>query len=397
MHYFLEIAATGFAAVLRSPLRSVVIVGCLLAILLPFLVGLGLSRGVQQEADASIRFGADLYVTGTRFGRNVPVSLQGVKQIQQIEGVTDVVPRIVGGIVLGARRENAVVVGIPLEKFPRSVSCVEGSLSSGSNMNELVVGSELARRLELKVGTLIPPFYRSAQGERVSKIVGIFKSEVSIWQANLIFTSFDTASSIFNQKGMATDLLVYCRPGYADAVGSALRRGLALPAQEREGNLRLEVTSREDLARLLPTGLLHREGIFNLHFVLAFALGIPIVLLASGLGLSERRREIGILKATGWQTDEILLRSAVENLVLSLTAAAAAVLLAYSWLAWLNGYWIASIFLVGVDTAPSFPVPFRLTPVPALLSFLFSFVMVMSGTVYTSWRAATVPPMEAMR
>ena len=126
-------------------------------------------------------------------------------------------------------------------------------------------------------------------------------------------------------------------------------------------------------------------------------MGIAVVLVTSGFGLGTRRREIGILKATGWQTDEILLRITVENLVLCLAGASLAIILAYVWLAWLNGYWVASVFLAGVDMAPSFKVPFRLTPVPALLSFVVSFVVVMSGTLYTSWRAAIVPPMEAMR
>src|SRR5205085_3928650 len=123
-----------------------------------------------------------------------------------------------------------------------------------------------------------------------------------------------------------------------------------------------------DLEVLLPRGLWHREGIFNLHFVLAFAIGIPVVLVTSGLGLSERRREIGILKATGWQTDEILLRGLVESLLLSLAGAALALILAFVWLKGLNGYWIAGVFLAGVETAPSFPVPCRITPLPVLFA-----------------------------
>ena len=39
----------------------------------------------------------------------------------------------------------------------------------------------------------------------------------------------------------------------------------------------------------------------------------------------------------------------------------------------------------------------RLTPVPALLGFLIAFVVVLSGTLYSSWRAATAPPFEAIR
>jgi len=91
------------------------------------------------------------------------------------------------------------------------------------------------------------------------------------------------------------------------------------------------------------------------------------------------------------------LRSLVESLLLSLAGASISILLAFIWLKIFNGYWIASIFLTGVDAAPSFQVPSRMTPVPALLAFLLSFVLVMSGTLYSTWRAATAEPMEAMR
>src|SRR5262249_6375071 len=161
------------------------------------------------------------------------------------------------------------------------------------------------RRLRLRVGDLLPPFYYNPQGERLSKVVGVFKSDVSLWQANLILTSFDTAAAIFNQRGLATDLLVSCRPGYQEQVRSAILRPLTPRRAGAGGQVRPRVTSREDLRALLPSGLLHREGIFNLHFLLAFVVGILVVLATSGVGLSERRREIGILKATGWQTDEI--------------------------------------------------------------------------------------------
>jgi ABC-type lipoprotein release transport system permease subunit len=397
MHYSLEIAHTGLAAVLLHPLRSLVTTGCVVVVLVPYLVGLGLSKGIQHEAEAAIRFGADLYVTGDQFGRTVPVPLAAVPRIQAIDGVTEVTPRIVGGIVLGKDRENAVVVGLPVDKLPTSVTCVAGRLPRASARNELVVGSELARRLGLEIGALIPPFYHSRHGERISEVVGLFRSEVSLWQANLILTSLDTAAAIFDQQGLATDLLVTCRPGSQARVSAAILQGLALSPPGADGSVRPKVTAREDVQALLPGGLLHREGIFNLHFVLAFAVGIAVVLVTSGLGLSERRREIGILKATGWQTDEVLLRGLVESFLLSLAGASLALLLAFVWLRGFNGYWIAGVFLAGVERAPGFPVPFRLTPVPALLAFVVSFVVVMSGSLYSAWRAATTAPGEAMR
>src|SRR5262249_10235189 len=84
----------------------------------------------------------------------------------------------------------------------------------------------------------------------------------------------------------------------------------------RAGEVRPRVVAREDVAELLSGGVRQREGVFTLLFALALAVAILAILVTSGFGLSERRREVGILKATGWQTDQLLLRSLVESLVL---------------------------------------------------------------------------------
>src|SRR5262249_27307965 len=146
----------------------------------------------------------------------------------KIPGVVAVVPRIVGRVELGKERLGVVLVGVPLEDFPPGLECVEGRLYGGGNRNELVVGSELARRLHLGGGSLLPPVYHNRAGERVSEVVGVFRSDVSLWQARLVVTSFATAAHIFDQPALATDLLVRCRPGYQDEVQRAILRQVAL-------------------------------------------------------------------------------------------------------------------------------------------------------------------------
>ena len=163
------------------------------------------------------------------------------------------------------------------------------------------------------------------------------------------------------------------------------------------GPLLPRVTSRDDLEAVVSRGLLHREGIFDLHFLLAFALGVPLVLLTTGVGLAERRRETGLLKAMGWQTDEVIVRSLAESLLLSVAGASIAILLAYVWLGLLGGVGVAPVFVSGVDATPGVDLPFRLTPVPALLCLVLSFVVVVTGTALSSWRAASASPVEAMR
>ncbi len=388
MRPLLEVAGTGLAAVLLHPLRSLVCVAALAAVLVPFIAGMALSQGIEAQAEDSARFGADLYVTATQFGRPAAVPLDAVEKVRRIDGVTAVVPRIVGEVVLGKDRVHAVLVGLPPQQFPAWADCVEGSLPRPGGPNELVVGSSLARQLGLKVGSMLPPFYRNDKaGERLSVVVGVFRPDAPLWQAHMILTTFDTAAAVFAQEGLATDLLVSCRPGYQDEVARAVARELP----------QARVTTREDLLALLPRGPLQREGLFNLHFVLAFVVAILVLLVTSGLGLSERRREVGVLKATGWQTDEVLLRATVESLTIALTAACVSLLIAWAWLRVFNGYGLAGFFLAGVDVAPDFRAPFRLTPVPALLGFVFALVLVLTGTLFSTWRAATAAPREAMR
>ena len=101
MRVWIDIAGTGFASVGLHPLRSVTSVACVLAVLVPYLAGIGISKGIEREAEISIQEGADLYVSGNRFGRPTSVPLASLAQIQSLPGVEKVAPRIVGSLTLG--------------------------------------------------------------------------------------------------------------------------------------------------------------------------------------------------------------------------------------------------------------------------------------------------------
>ena len=397
MRRLVEIAKTGLTAILLHPVRSSVTLCALMAILVPYVTGIGLAKGLEQNAQLSIDLGGDLYLSGSQFGRNIPLPLDLESRVLKTEGVIEVVPRIVGRIVLGAAHVEAVVVGIPVSQFPDSIDCIEGRLPAQGATNEFVIGTELAHRLKLQVGSLLPPFYHNSNGERVSKIVGLFNSEITLWQSHVMFSTFETAEEVFNQKGLVTDFVIHCQPGYEDNLNSTLRRQLSDSPNSAKHPTSLQVTSREALNVLLANTQHHREGIFNLHFLLVFTIGILVILVTSGLGLSERRREIGILKATGWQTDEVILRNLTESFLLSVGGASLSIMIAFVWLKLFNGFWIASIFISGVSYSPSFQIPYVIAPVPAILAFMIALVITMTGTLWSTWRAAVVAPSEAMR
>jgi ABC-type lipoprotein release transport system permease subunit len=392
------------ACVLRSGIdalvchrgRSAVTVLALVAAVLPFLAGQGVSEGLRRQAEIAVREGADVCFTATALGRPAPVPLSVADRLRELEGVVAVRPRIVGEVTLGGEAVRAIVVGIDrLDDV--SLRCVEGRWHEPGRPGELVVGRELAQRLGLSVGSRIPPFYRNDRGERVSTVVGLFAADTTLWQSYLIVTSFETAATIFADDGFATDLLIDCRPGYEQLVAESSLRKVRLPRVAGAPELQPRVLTRRQLQADVPSTLLRRGGLANLHYLLAFAVGVPLLAVVSGVGLAERRREVGVLKALGWQTDEVLLRSAAETCCLCAAAIVGAVAVAWFWLAALNGWCVAGVYLEGAGVVPQFRVPFRLGLAPIGLTFVVALAILLTATLTSNWRASVAPPMEALR
>ena len=118
MSRLLAIAYTGLESLVLHPLRAAVCIAAVVALLTPYLACLAISQGIEAEAKTSIQIGADLYVQGQVFGRGTAIPLAVADEIRRMEGVTRVVPRIVGSLTLGVDEEEVVLVGVPAEEFP---------------------------------------------------------------------------------------------------------------------------------------------------------------------------------------------------------------------------------------------------------------------------------------
>jgi ABC-type antimicrobial peptide transport system permease subunit len=115
------------------------------------------------------------------------------------------------------------------------------------------------------------------------------------------------------------------------------------------------------------------------------------------MGASPRRREIGLLKSEGWSTFDVLEMVALENLLVSLFAAGAALSIALVWLHVLRAPLIAPLFLAELPAFPDIAIPSRFLPLPALLAFVFSVVVTMTGSIYTTWRTSITRPVDVLR
>ncbi len=364
----------------RNRDRSLVVIGCLLAVLVPFVTAMAVSEGVREQSALSIDAGADLYITSAQYGRNGPISLEKVKEFSEIPGVVKVVPRISGRTYLG--EELATVVGIDSPNF---FSNRQEQLATG----EVLMGRSLAERLELRKGDELRFFLFPAMP---FTIVDLIDGDLSIWASSMVILSFSDAATLFKLPGFASEILIYSRPGTEDNIAEQLS-SLGKPWDMVPP---LRIQTKSIVNQYINRGFDLQAGVFFLFYLTAFGLSIPALLILSGFGRGARKKEIGILKATGWQTLEVMEMTCLENILLALLGSMLSVVIAIFWLKIGNGIGIAPLFISGISWIPDFTVPSLFTPMPVLFSFLFGIVLTMLGTVITTWKTAITPPLTTM-
>lgn len=367
---------------LRHKTKTIVVCLCIIAILSPFITAITISEGIRLQSLSSVEEGADLYLTFDEFGRNAAIPLKYLDEVKEIYGVKRAVPRIIGRAFL--QDKMAIIVGIDNEYLPESVSCISGRIFEKAN--EVVVGNELAKHFSLKIGD---QFSMRGQKRKSFTIVGFFSAASSIWSSSLIFMSLQDAGDLYGKQGFATDIQIYSIPGHNAEIATDLYDILQFEPYRLQDKDMIELYVKK--------GFMLKEGIFTALYVVAFALGIPAILVASGFGLSERKKEIGIMKATGWQTLEVLELITFEQLLISLLGATIAILLSILWVKGFNGAFIAQFFIGEINLLPKFTIPAKFLPLPCLISFFFALILTMVGSVYSTWRASTESPVVSLK
>ena len=344
------------------------------------LSGVAISEGVKAEAHASVLAGANLYCTWDVFGRDAAMPAEKVEMLSKIEGVVEAVPRIVGRIKVG--EVFALVVGVPFTRLAGKALPLRGALpASGA---EVLVGCELAREVGLAPGMRVG---LESDSIRLFTISGVLDGTASLWSAKAIVVDLEEAAIVFGESDHVSDVCLTTRAGYEARVAEAIQR--------REPRIRVQTQGLID--SYVQRGLTLREGVFTVLFALMLALAIAAFAVVSWLGRTPRRREIAVLKSEGWTTVDVLVLVAFENLLVSLLAAGAALLAAQLWVGVLRAPLIAPFFLPDLTLFPGIRIPTQFTPLPALLAFLFSVTVTMSGSLLATWRTASTRPGEVLR
>jgi ABC-type lipoprotein release transport system permease subunit len=331
------------------------------------------SHALKREAASVLKGAPEIVVQRMVAGRHDLVPVGYAERIRGIRGVQNVTPRLWGYYYDEGEKANYTFL------VPADGSQAEGTVS---------VGDAISRSRGAFPGDTLP-FRTNAGSGLLLKVEAVLPRETQLASADLLLVSESDFRNLFGvPPGIATDLAVSVRnPQELTTVARKIAMGLP----------DTRTILRDEVLRTYDAVFSWRAGI--LLTLLAAALLAFVILgwdKASGLS-AEERREIGILKAIGWETSDVLMMKVWEGATVSLTAYLAGVLLAY-----VHVFLGASALFVPVMKGWSVLYPdFRLVPFVSgsQLTTLF-FLAVVPYTVATivpSWRAATVDPDAVMR
>jgi len=331
------------------------------------------SYAIKKEASIILQGSPEMIVQRTIAGRHDLIPVSYIDRIQKIRGVSSVKRRLWGYYydpVVGA---NYTLI-VP-ENFDAGV----GNISIGEGVSRT--------RLAFEGDTME---FRTYDGKIIElTIKNILSSESEIISSDLLMISEADFRRLFGTpEDYAVDLTLSVRnPRELSTIAGKISE--MLPDTRP--------ILRDEILRTYDSVFNWRGGI--LVIILSGALLAFVIFAwdkASGLSLDERR-EIGILKAIGWETSDIIQMKFWEGIAISLTSFCSGIIFAYIHVFFTDAFLFEPVLKGWSVLYPHFKlVPF----IDASQIFTLFFLSVVPYTVATiipSWRAATVDPDSVMR
>lgn len=331
------------------------------------------TQAMKREAALILKEAPEMVVQRLLQGRYDPIPLNYLEKIRTIRGVSAAGARLWGYIYDSYVGANYTLM-VPRKSPPSS-----GNILLGNGISR----SRMIYRQDMMA-------FRLFNGSiRTFTVQDVLSPKSELVSADLILVSESDFRDIFGlPASLATDLVV------------SVRNQKELPTIARKISELLPDTRpiiHEEMARTYDSVFDWRGGIIVVLLSMAL-LAFVIFAWEKASGLSaEERREIGILKAIGWETADVIAVKGYEGLLISFFSFSLGILLAYGHIFFSSAFLFAPALKGWSVLYPDFRLAPFLDPYQVTVLFFLTVAPYTIATIVPSWRAAIVDPDSVMR
>ena len=362
-----------------------------------------LIRGFQADmldsAVSNLTGHIKIYAPGYRDDPNIQRGFELAEDFQPDVPAQDLLgwaPRIrVPAVIMSERETRGIqLVGVdPAAEVISFLSTVEitGENLADADDRRVLIGRELARQLETKVGRRLVIITQGADGlnrEKGFRIAGTFDSEGTSLEKIFVFTGLAGLQSMLD-SGSVTEVSIRL---HSEPKTISVKEVLI------DFFIGLEVRDWQELEPQAAAMYIFADGAIFIWFALmmsALTFGLINTLIAA---VMERVKEFGMLRAIGMRKSVIIAQVVIEStVIMTIGVAVGLVIGCLIFLAFADGIDL-SAFAEGVE---GFGMRSKLVPVmlvsDLVLVATLSLALGVLASVYPAWRAVKITPLEALR
>lgn len=354
-------------------------------------------EGVKQDALLAASYYPDILLQQQVGGRTESLFFDRYDDIlSEIKGIQAYHPRSWGYIHHADKTDSTkafVVMGLDPEFIDTGLfidaSIERGRSLSKSDTNQGIVGKALAAAFNCRIGDHIEVSSPGLRQPVMIEVVGIFDTAIEIYSADLLLVPRPTANQIlgFLDENECSDIMIYMTdPAMVPSAVSTITQSL-------DGAYPL---TKDAMQRLAQLSFGQKSGVFHL---LWFILLLNVLIIAwsmVGQISFNLKKEIGILKAIGWDTEDIILVKTFETITIGIIAVLTGLTTGIGFML-MGAPGIKGLILGWADIYPDFSIPLYVDGTTLFAIVLLGIVPLLVGTLIPVWRIGTIDPDEAIR
>jgi ABC-type lipoprotein release transport system permease subunit len=383
----LRILDFAIADLRRNPAKTLVVV-VVYSLLVAALASLLLYvRACHRESHQLLAGSPDIIVQRVRGGRHELTPIEHADLIREIPGVGAVKPRVWGYSF--DPPTNATLTFWGADSVPRDSLEFAGEGLDHRQLEEgCIVGSGLADLRFLGIGDRFP--IRRFDGTLFApRVVGIFTTTSALLTNDLVILPAADLRGVFGMDdGLCTDISVEVHnPNeIANVAGKILERW-----PDARTITRTQILQTYD-------ALFDWRGGLWASFLLSCMAAFAILIWDKGTGLTEEEfHTIGLLKAVGWQSREVMELKLFEGALVSAISLVSGLIIAQVHLLWFDGFIFARVIKGWSVLFPSFSVNPDLDLSTLLICVALTVVPYTAASLIPSWRASVTDPDTVLR